>query len=289
MQQKSRGKAWSDAEVEAIIDDYLDMLRKETMQLPFSKALHRRALLNRLNHRTESSIEFKHQNISAALTHLGIPHLRGYLPAYNYQNKLLEVLSARLSKATTLIAALEEEAARPPTYTPPVDILAALQEPPRPMTLEQRVHRELRQLKTIVDHPPKDYLDLEARNQLLGSMGEDFILQYERARLAKDGLPYLAETIEQVSKTLGPTAGYDIRSYETDGSERLIEVKTTRYSKGTPFYLTQHELETSMQNRERYFLYRVFDFRLTPALFTLKGAVAETCFIQPIQYVAWAG
>ena len=47
-------------------------------------AAHRRALLPRLSRvRTASAVEFKHQNISAAILGLGPPYIRGYKPMHN--------------------------------------------------------------------------------------------------------------------------------------------------------------------------------------------------------------
>ena len=79
---------WSNTEVVLIISDYFNMLIDELNNRPLNKADHRRALLNLLNNRSEGSIEFKHQNISAILINLGKPYIRGYLPRYNYQGML---------------------------------------------------------------------------------------------------------------------------------------------------------------------------------------------------------
>lgn len=55
----------------------------------YSKAEHRRNILPLLNNRSEGSVEFKHQNISAVLINMGLPFVKGYLPRFNYQ-KILE-------------------------------------------------------------------------------------------------------------------------------------------------------------------------------------------------------
>jgi hypothetical protein len=69
-----RGADWTSAEVRATVDDYLSMLVPEATGRDYSKADHRRSLITRLNPgRTESAIEFKHQNISAAMINLGLP------------------------------------------------------------------------------------------------------------------------------------------------------------------------------------------------------------------------
>lgn len=79
--EPGRKDDWAAAEVAATIDDYLAMLITEAAAQPYSKAEHRRALIWKLTPpRTRSAIEFKHQNISAAMINLGLPYIRGYLP-----------------------------------------------------------------------------------------------------------------------------------------------------------------------------------------------------------------
>lgn len=80
--------SWSNTEVEIIIADYFQMLSLELAGIPYSKADHRRKLKPLLNNRSEGSIEFKHQNISAILIKLGKPYITGYLPRKNYQRYL---------------------------------------------------------------------------------------------------------------------------------------------------------------------------------------------------------
>ncbi len=45
-----------------------------------------------LDNRSEGSVEFKHQNISAVLIELGQPYIKGYLPRFNYQQILKEAI-----------------------------------------------------------------------------------------------------------------------------------------------------------------------------------------------------
>ena len=42
--------------------------------------------------RTDGSIEFKRENISAVLGELGFPWIKGYKPAANYQDALFEAI-----------------------------------------------------------------------------------------------------------------------------------------------------------------------------------------------------
>ncbi len=45
----------------------------------------------------------------------------------------------------------------------------------------------------------------------------------------------MGSCIEHVSRTQGDGPGYDIVLFETDGRERMIEVKTTAFDAMTPF------------------------------------------------------
>ena len=84
-----RGRPWARDEVDLIVADYFLMLRAELAGEPYSKAEHNRALQPLLDGRSKSSIEFKHQNISAVLVGMGLPYIDGYKPARNYQKTVL--------------------------------------------------------------------------------------------------------------------------------------------------------------------------------------------------------
>ncbi len=75
----------------------------------------------------------------------------------------------------------------------------------------------------------------------LGEDGEQFVLELERSRLEAAGQPELAEKVAWVSKEVGDGLGYDIESFEEDGHQIFIEVKTTKGPIDTPFYLTENE------------------------------------------------
>ena len=60
---------WTELEVDLTIADYMSMLRLSQTGQDYSKAEHRRGLLERLEDRTAGAVEFKHQNISAVQRH----------------------------------------------------------------------------------------------------------------------------------------------------------------------------------------------------------------------------
>ena len=76
---------WTDEENDLIVADYFAMLADDISARRYTKAEHCRALLPLLNDRSEGSVEFKHQNISAVLKGLGEDWIPGYKPAFNLQ------------------------------------------------------------------------------------------------------------------------------------------------------------------------------------------------------------
>jgi hypothetical protein len=86
--ESNERRNWSDEELDLIVSDYFLMLNDEGAGVPFSKAQHNRLLRSTID-RSEGSIEFKHQNISAVLQQLGLPNIKGYLPAVNFQKAII--------------------------------------------------------------------------------------------------------------------------------------------------------------------------------------------------------
>jgi hypothetical protein len=266
------GEDWSRGEVEAITADYLDMLSLELSGAPYNKAAHRRSLLPHLNGRSEQSIEFKHANISAALLEAGFPYIQGYKPRSNYQQLLAEVVSERLAASKRLQEIAAADADSPMVAPEPDDLLSVLTDSP---------HFELPRANAsesvIVRAVATNFIEREARNRSLGAAGEEFVLKYELARLVHAGCESLAYKIEHTSKVRGDHEGYDILSYETNGAERLIEVKTTKYGKETPFFVTRNEVSVSERHAAEYNVYRMFSFRNAPRLYLLPGAIGQSC------------
>jgi len=275
---------WSREEVEATVADYFAMLEAELARTPYDKTEHRRQLIPILDARSEGSIEFKHQNISAVLIALGFPYIAGYKPRSNYQHLLYEVISDRLASNQGLIALVEADADRAVSVPSTEDILKALTDPPKPTTPGPRASEKI---PHFLPHPVS-YLEREARNRALGLAGEEFVIRFERARLISMRREGLASRIKHVSKICGDAEGFDILSFDASGAEQLIEVKTTKYGRDTPFFVSRNELNVSQARSERYHLYRVFAFREAPHLFTLHGALSMTCSLDPTAYIARA-
>lgn len=276
---------WSRIEVEAAVADYLEMLASELRGEPFNKAEHNRNLLALLNDRTRGSIERKHQNISAILIEVGYPYIDGYKPLGNYQELLREVVEDRLRSENSLEQEIAALVVSPPASESPLsDILDMAV--PVPVPDREAPSRVYESLSASTRAPKRNYLEMEARNGALGLAGERLVLRYEQERLSRAGQSRLAGKIVHISATESDSLGFDILSYENDGRERLIEVKTTRFGSLTPFFASRNEVEVSARRQDDYQLYRLFRFSEQPKLFVLPGSLRRSCRLDPVSYSA---
>lgn len=273
---------WSREEVEAIVGDYFTMFALDLARMPYSKAEHRRALVQKLHARSEQSIEFKHQNISAVLLDLKFHYLPGYKPRFNYQRLLAEVVADRLPEQRSLLEIAAADADRPVVVPEVDDILAVLTAPPKGEVKRPQMSERI----ALPLAGMTNYIEREARNRSLGLAGEEFVLNFERARLISQGREALAGRIEHTSKVRGDHEGYDILSYDKSGAERLIEVKTTKYGRFTPFFASRNEVEVSERNPVAYHVYRMFDFRDKPQLYVLPGPMSVSCELSASSFLA---
>ena len=276
------GEDWSRAEVEAAVRDYLDMLALERSGKPYTKKEHNRVLRQRLQGRSHGSVEFKHQNISAVLAGMGLPYIDGYKPRGNVQALLREVVGESVSP---LIDELTREVSAPQEAVTVPDVLSIRVEPPKHGLTAAEEPAEY--VVSRQGPKPFDYVQQEAANKSLGDAGENLIMDYEQTRLQRAGKDHLARNVEHVAKTVGDHLGYDIHSYEQTGRDRFVEVKTTRYGKRTPFYISAGEIRFSKANSDAYQLYRVFEFRERPRLFTLPGDVERHVTLRATNYRAY--
>jgi Domain of unknown function (DUF3883)/Domain of unknown function (DUF3427) len=105
-----------------------------------------------------------------------------------------------------------------------------------------------------------DYAEVDARNRALGRAGECLVLHHEREMLMRQGRPDLAQRVRHVAEIEGDGAGYDVLSFAKDGTVKYIEVKTTRGSAETAFFLSANELAFARQHSTHYFVYRIYGY-----------------------------
>jgi len=114
-------------------------------------------------------------------------------------------------------------------------------------------------------------------------------METECEALVAAGRPDLVARILHVAKIEGDGAGYDIKSYTPDGEEKFIEVKTTKGSERTAFYMSACEIRFAGEHADRYYLYRVFEFdhSLSAGKLFIQGGHIEASFsLEPPQFKA---
>ena len=160
---------WTDEENDLIVADYFAMLADDIAGHRYNKAEHRRALLPLLNDRSEGSVEFKHQNISAVLKGLGEDWIPGYKPAFNFQMTLVDAVARWLEQHPDWLGRLPgtrpatgmREAAQVWIGPPPT-----LSNQPPPQELDQMLHIARK----------FDVAGRDERNRALGRAGEERVL-----------------------------------------------------------------------------------------------------------------
>ncbi|MHB7919901.1 hypothetical protein BUZ54_08080 [Staphylococcus hominis] len=112
-----------------------------------------------------------------------------------------------------------------------------------------------------------NFEDIHTKNSKLGLLGEQFVLSLELNKAEELGL---SEMVIHTSQDEGDGTGYDIASIDENGKPIFIEVKTTKGSEETPFYMSENELNFFNIYQDEVFLYRVFNFDKTNKTGELK-------------------
>ena len=272
-EEASERRNWTGEELDLIVADYFSMLTNEVVGIPFNKAAHNRLLRSKID-RSEASIEFKHRNISAVLEKLGLQKIRGYWPAQNFQTAIIDAIERYLvanpaaQHPEALASEFSEQAqlfvGSPPTLSPI-------------LPMRKDIERLVRKFNPV---------ERDFRNRKLGREGEELVLHFERQRLQLQDRVDLAKKVKWISQEEGDGAGYDILSFDHQGNERLLEVKTTVGSDTTPFYITRNELSLSSERPEAFRLCRVFDFSIRPRMFELAPPLKNFVHLSPLSYEA---
>lgn len=290
--QSKVGTDWSADELDLIVAAYFDLYAQPSDQPRGWKADYLRSVDADLQ-RGGNSIGRKLSNISFVASTLGLPPLPGFGALPNVQRAIIPAIDRYLTAHPEVLADdfllpvaqrwggggsplgdVTEGATRSfqgvsePT-TPFIGGDGGIQtltltEAPPPGPPRSPRPEGLARLVRKYDPAARDH-----RNRALGKLGEEHVFHHERALLIAHDRPDLARRIEWTSQERGDGAGYDIRSFDPTGAERLIEVKATRGGPATPFYLTRTEREVSLERPAAWRLYRLHDLSTAPGLFVL--------------------
>ena len=143
--------------------------------------------------------------------------------------------------------------AEPKQPTPPAATLVIDAAPPsaRPRAVDPPTFRSRK---------TPNYAAQDARNRALGLAGEKLAVKHEIARLKAAGRADLAAKVVHTAVVEGDGAGYDIHSYTEEGHPLYIEVKTTRGTAATDFFMSANERAFVDAHAANYVLYRLYDW-----------------------------
>ena len=133
-----------------------------------------------------------------------------------------------------------------------------------------------------------NWAERDERNRNLGLAGEKLVVEHEIQRLTDLGLIDLAKRVEHVAIS-SDGDGYDVLSFDDYGVKKYIEVKTTKQSKGTAFFISRNEVEVSREKGEQYWIYRVYALKGSSSkasFYALQGPVDKHFDLIPESYKA---
>lgn len=130
-----------------------------------------------------------------------------------------------------------------------------------------------------------DYEKINKNKKDIGNRGEIAILQYEKDRLNNLGLNNLAEN---VSIAENDAIGYDIISFDDNGNEIHIEVKTNsgNSDKLMEFYLTENEFNKMIED-PTYNIYYLYSIKNKPKLHIINKDILmqeKEVYLKPVLY-----
>lgn len=134
--------------------------------------------------------------------------------------------------------------------------------------------------------PKIDFEEKQKKDAITGSKGEEIVLKFEKEVLINAGRSDLASQVGRKSVE-DDSLGYDILSFDTNGEEKHIEVKsTTGKGKKIQFHLSSKEFLVS-KSLNNYYIYVVENTNAdTPLITIIKAPLTEDTFlIQPESYI----
>jgi hypothetical protein len=144
-----------------------------------------------------------------------------------------------------------------------------------PVFIELNINTQAISIKEKTkDRQPRivDFEKENKRNKKIGDQGELIVKKMEIEHLKSNGKRDLAANVKRISKE-NVSAGYDILSFEMDGTEKYIEVKSTSNSPSNVanFIITDNEYRKAKE-LDNYYLYIVFEVKSTePKIWKIKN------------------
>lgn len=166
-------------------------------------------------------------------------------------------------------------------------------QPPSSKVMDEEASYSTTSTSKVKRKGRKHSIETDIKNKGLGYVGERLVLKLEKERVLEQlGEEYVAK-IEHTSE-VDDEKGYDILSWEKldngDIVEKYIEVKTTEGGKRTQFFISSGEVKFSRENKEQYYLYRVYNYDKKTGnakFFEQKGSIEENYSLVPKNYAVY--
>ena len=272
-----RGRPWNNFEIESIVSAYKEMLWLQVLQHEFTKSEFNLSV-QRKTGRSRASIEFKFRNISAVMSVLQLPELRGYVPAKNFQKALFDCI-LHWERSGVFKPIVDRLLIRPQR---PMDTRIYYVDPPEVETERSNSVASIN-LQAIrgIHFPSRDDW-----RYWLGRAGAEYVYHGEIDRLSQSGQSDLSRKVSWVTESEDDDAGFDVLSFDAAGNERRLGVKTTIGTMHSPFFLTSNEFSASEAYQKSYRLIRLFEFGTNPQAFELTPPLTDRLQLTPSVYSA---
>lgn len=142
--------------------------------------------------------------------------------------------------------------------------------------------------KQSVNAKKTDFLKKTKRDAAIGIRGEELVVLHEKNHLNELGLTDLANQVKWVAQ-IADGYGYDVLSFDEDGLEKYIEVKTTTIANDKhPFDISANEVKTSDTFKDQYWIYRIYNVEENePKFYKTNGSISEQFDLVPSSYKAY--
>lgn len=158
------------------------------------------------------------------------------------------------------------------------------------LSIDYDAEREFKKKESKAKDGKADYEKEQRRKTKLGDRGEKIIMMAEIKRvMAERGVSEAKAQKLVIRESLTNDAiGYDIRSVNSDGTPRYIEVKATTGKAGDmSFFYTINEYETAKKLGENYYVYLVYEIMTKrPKIWVLQNPFIgeNTLDLEPIKF-----
>lgn len=144
-------------------------------------------------------------------------------------------------------------------------------------------YREIPKIKRGFSGVDIDFEKQAKKQKDLGNKGEELVKEREITYLTECGCVLEASKVAIVMDG----NGYDVLSFDENGNEKYIEVKTTTGDEYSPFNLTENEIAFMQANLNKYWIYRLYNYNMannTGEYFEIGGNVEKQIIMKPTSF-----